>query len=138
MRSYWGLLSMGPVVLGLAWALCAAEPAEEGYAPVSPAAAVHAALRANLKVVQDWLAGKDFASAARDAQGLTALAHLYACQGSDPSWRDRTAALAGSCSRLGAAAGKQDAAACDRLMRECADLLDNLAKRSPGPRAVAA
>jgi hypothetical protein len=92
----------------------------------------------NLKVVQDWLAGKDFASAARDAQALTALAHLHAFRGRDPGWRDKTAALAGACSRLAAAAGKKDAAACDRLARECNGLLDDLAKQSPGPRAAAA
>jgi hypothetical protein len=122
--------------LGLPWALSTADPVEEGYSPVSPAPAVHGALQSSLKAVQDWLAGKDFSSAAQDAQGLTALAHLYAYQGRDPGWRDATAALADACSRLASAAGKQDAAGCDKLVRECSRLLDDLARRSPGTRAA--
>jgi hypothetical protein len=138
MRPHWQFPLIGLAVLGLSWTPTPAEPAAEGYTPVSPAPAVHAALQANLKEVQTWLAGRDFVSAARDAQGLTALAHLYGFQGSDRAWRDRTAALADACSRLGAAAGSKDAAACERLARECTGILDDLARRSPGSRTVAA
>src|SRR5262249_48345001 len=107
MRLRWRTILIGMAALGLPCTLRTAEPAEEGYAPVSPPPAVHAALQSSLKAVQDWLGGKDFASAAQEAQGLTALAHLYAYQGSDPGWRDQTRALADVCSRLTAAAGKQ-------------------------------
>jgi hypothetical protein len=135
-RAYWRTALIGMAALGLPWTFSPAEPAEEGYAPVSPPGAVHAALQSSLKAVQDWLGGKDFASAAREVQGLTALAHLYACQGRDPAWRDKTAALIDASSRLGTAAGKEDAAGCERLVEECARLLEDLARRSPGARAA--
>jgi hypothetical protein len=136
MRPYWQFALIGLAVLGLAWTPAPAAPGGEGYLPVTPPATLHAALQGNLKEVQDWLAGKDFASAARDARGLTALAHLYGFQGTDRTWRDRTAALAEACSRLSAAAGRKDAAGCDEVVRECTRLLDELRKRTPGSRAA--
>jgi hypothetical protein len=128
---------LGEVVLAslLAGVVTATGPPEDGYAPVAPPPALDAALRSSLKTVRDWIEDGDFASAVRDAQGLTALAHLYAYQGSDPTWRARTTALADASSRLSAAARDKDPAACERLLRECATHLDDLACRSPGPPA---
>jgi hypothetical protein len=136
MRAYWRTALIGMAVLGLPWTFSPAEPAEEGYAPVSPPGAIHAALQSSLKAVRDWLGSKDFASAAQESQGLTALVHLYACQGSDPVWREKTAALADASSRLRAAAGKEDAAGCERAVGECTRLLEDLGRRSPGARAA--
>ncbi len=115
-----------------------AEPAEEGYSPVSPPSAVHAALRSSLKAIRDWLDGKDFASAAQESQGLVALAHLYVRQGSDPAWREKATALAAASGQLAAAAGKQDAAGCDRAVGEAGRLLDDLSRRDPGARPAGA
>jgi hypothetical protein len=133
MRVY-GRLALIGLALVLSGAFAPAEPAEEGYVPVSPPSAVHTALRSSLKEIRDWLGGKDFASAAQEAQGLVALAHLYANQGGDPAWREKTAALADAAARLAAAAGKQDAAGCDQYARDSARLLDDLAGRNPGAR----
>ena len=80
------------------------EPAKQGYSPVTPPAAVHAALRLELKVAQEWIKDKDFASAIQSCQGLTSLAHLYSNQGSEPVWRTKTSDLANSFSQLASAA----------------------------------
>ncbi len=133
MRAFGRMALIAMAAGGLSWAY-PVEPAEEGYLPVAPPSAVHAALQSSLKAVRDWLGGKDFVSAAQEVQGLKALVHLYAQQGSDPAWRDKTAALADVSSRLAAAIGKQDAAGCDQQVRACARLLDDLARRSPGAR----
>jgi hypothetical protein len=135
MRPRWQRVLIGAAVLGLLAALPAAEPADEGYSPVAAPQAVHAALQSTLDTVRDWLGRKDFASAARDAEGVAALADLQAHQGTDPGWRERAATLADTAGRLAAAARGKDAAGCDRLARECTRLLDDLAGRSPGPRA---
>ena len=124
----------GFVVLGLSCGLCAADPTDEGYSPVTPKPTLDAALRSSLKTVRDWLNDKDFASTARETQGLAALAHLYTYQGGDRVWRVRATALADTCSRLSAAARKKDADTCDKLVVECTVLLDELAARSPGER----
>ena len=132
---HWRTLLTG-LVVGLLAGLSLAEPAGEGYSPVVPPASVHAALQSTLKTVQDWLADKDYASAAEAGQALTALAHLYTYQGSQPAWREKTTALAETSTRLTAAAQKKDAAACARLAQECGRLLEDLAGSSPGDRPV--
>lgn len=106
--------------------------AAPAYAPVAPAKALHAALESNLKLVGGWLDEADFISAAQAAQGLDVLAWLYAHQGDEPRWRERTAALRQACAGLVAAARRQDAAACAKAARACADLLIVLAKAPPG------
>ncbi|HEY7314021.1 MAG TPA: hypothetical protein VH643_32020 [Gemmataceae bacterium] len=122
------------VLSGLLAGLCLAAPADEGYSPVAPAAALDAALRSSLKTVRDWINDGDFVSAARDAQGLAVLAHLYGHQGGDRVWRERTTALTDAATGLAAAARSKDAAVCTKQMEQCARLLDDLAKRSPGAR----
>jgi cytochrome c556 len=116
--------------------LCLAEPVDEGYSPVASAPALDAALRSQLKTVRDWVNDQDFVSAGRDAQGLAVLAHLYAHQGGERGWRERTTALANAATRLAAAARGKDADACGKQMEECTRLLDDLAKRSPGAPAL--
>jgi hypothetical protein len=123
------LLAMTAVLAGL----CAAEPGAEGYRPVAPAGAVHAAVRSSLKAVQDWLDEKDLPSAAQAAQGLSALAHLYARQGSKDDWRSKADALADACTRLAQSARGKDAAACARHLAECRRFLGELAGEPPGP-----
>lgn len=137
MGSRWRRIGGGLFVSALLAGLClAAGPADEGYSPVAPAAALDAVLRSSLKTVQDWINDKDFVSAGRDSQGLAVLAHLYAHQGGDRIWRERSTALAESASRLAAAARSKDAVACTKQMEECTRLLDDLAKRSPGVRGT--
>lgn len=127
-------IGSGLVLSGLLAGLCLAAPAEEDYSPVAPAPALDATLRSSLKTVRDWINDGDFVSAARNAQGLAVLAHLYAHQGGDRVWRERTTALTEAAIRLAAAARSKDAALCTKQMDECARLLDDLAKRSPGAR----
>jgi hypothetical protein len=122
--------------LGLLSGLVVAAPSEEGYAPVAPIGAVHAAVRDGLKVVQDWLDEKDFASAAQAALGLKALCRLYVYQRGDPGWRERAAALADTAARLAAAARDKDPAACARLVRDAERLLDELDKGPTGARTI--
>jgi len=109
-----------------------AEPPEQGFSPVTPPAALQVALRLELKVMQDWINDKDFASALQSCQGLTSLAHLYSYQGSEPAWRTKTSDLAKTCSQLASAVRNKDADACSRLVKECHRLLDELAKTQPG------
>jgi hypothetical protein len=122
--------------LGLLGGLVAAAPSEEHYSPVAPVGAVHAAVRGGLKVVQDWLDEKDFASAAQAALGLKALCRLYVYQRDDSGWRERAAALAETAARLAAAARDKDPAACARLVREAEQLLDELGKAPTGTRST--
>jgi hypothetical protein len=124
----------GLVVSGLLASLCLAAPGDEGYSPVAPAPALEAALRSSLKSVGDWINDGDFLSAARDAQGLAVLAHLYGHQGGDRVWRERTTALTEAATRLVAAARSKNAAVCVKQMEECTRLHDDLAKRLPGAR----
>ncbi len=107
------------------------------YSPVAPPSALQAALESNLKLARGWLDEADFISAAQAAQGLEALAWLYAHQGDELPWRERTAALRRACAGLVAVARRKDAAACEKAARSCADLLDALAKAPPaGARPV--
>lgn len=129
--------------LGLASALAAAAVTMNGsqgnasrgaatsYSPVAPAAAIHAGLQANLKIVRDWLADRDFASAAESAQGLVLLADVYAHQSVEAQWQDRAARLADACRKLAAEAKAERVEAADAAARECARLLDELARHPP-------
>jgi hypothetical protein len=109
-----------------------AEPAQNGYSPITPPSALHTALRSELKIVQGWVNDRDFASADQTTQGLTALAQLYRAQGSEPAWREKTTALANLCSRLGSAARNKDGPECNRLTQELGRLLDDLVKTRAG------
>ena len=124
------------LLLGLMAGHSPAEPAAEVYAPVAPAPAVHAALRDNLKTVEDWLDRKDYLSAAQSTQAVTALAQLYGYQGNDATWREKTTSLAEASSRLASAARNKDATACTKQVQECNRLLDDLAKAAPGDRVA--
>jgi hypothetical protein len=112
----------------------AAEPAADAYTPVAPPPAVHAAVRDNLKTVEDWIDRKDFASAAESSHSIAALAHLCTYQGSEPAWKDKTASLLDASSRLATAIRGKDAAACAKQIQQCNRLLDELAKTTPGDR----
>jgi hypothetical protein len=122
----------GALLLGVLCSCLLAEPPEQGYSPVSPPAAVRAALHLELKVVRGWIQDRDFASTVQTCQGLTSLAHLHRYRGSEPAWRAKTGELAKACSRLASAARSKDAGECSRLVMECHRLLDELAKTPPG------
>ncbi len=108
------------------------------YTPVATPRALLTALRMNLKIVEGWLNDRDYASAGQTAQGLIVLAQLQAYQSGDKDWQLRTKALAEAGGRLLAATKKKDPAACEKSVRECAVLLDELAKRPvPGPKVTA-
>lgn len=123
------------LILGVLCTCLLAEPAEKGYAPVTPPSAVQAALDLELKVMQGWINDKDFSSAVQTSQGLMSLAHLYGHQGSESAWRAKTSDLATTCSRLASAARSKDPGECARLVNECRRLLDELAKTPPGSPA---
>jgi hypothetical protein len=113
------------------------EPAD-GFRPIAPASALHAALQANLKIVQNWLDDKDYASAVQTALGVQVLVHLYSYQSNQPAFRDRVAALSAGCTRLVQAAQAKDGAGCQKAMRECEALLAELAREPPaGEKALA-
>lgn len=129
------------IALGIAACLLSAVPvsstrvdapkvSEAGYVPVAPVSALHAALESCLKQVGDWLKDGDFASAEQTAQGLEALAWLHDFQGGDAR-RRKASALRDACAGLINAVRHKDAAACDRAMRACSDLLGELAKLKP-------
>lgn len=100
-----------------------------GYTPVATPRALLTALRNNLKIVEDWLNDKDYASAEQTAQGLIVLAQLQGYQSANKEWQQRTKALAEAGGRLLAATKKKDAAACAKSVQECTDLLDALTKQ---------
>ena len=107
------------------------------YTPVAPPRALLTALRTNLKIVEDWLNDKDYASAGQTTQGLIVLAQLQAYQSADKDWQQRTKALAEAGGRLLAATKKKDAAACEKSVQECAALLDGMAKQpATGPKVT--
>ncbi|MBI1918090.1 MAG: hypothetical protein HYS12_25645 [Planctomycetes bacterium] len=132
---------LGAIALGLVASLLPSVPvspadadvpraAAKGYAPVAPVSALHAALESNLKQVRSWLDDGDFDSAEQTAHGLAALAWLHGFQGED-AWRRKTSALRDACAGLSTALRRKNAAACDRAMRACSDLLAELAKMKP-------
>jgi cytochrome c556 len=109
----------------------------EGYAPVAPPSAVHAALKANLKMVNDWLSDQDFTSAAETAEGLVVLAHVNQCFSDRPAWREKATSLRDACERLVARAKAKDATGCEEASRQCATLLAELGDNLPsGDRAA--
>jgi hypothetical protein len=127
-----GLLALGVCcLLHVSAASSGVEPASDGYAPVSPASAIHAAVQSSLKLVQDWLADKDFLSATEASQELTAVAQLYAYQSARPDWRSRTAILRETCLRLTAATRAKDADRCAKAVAECQRTLSDLATDPP-------
>ena len=127
--------ALAGLLLGCLLLCPASEPAP---APVTPASAIHAALKSNLEQVRSWLADGDFASAAQAGRGLSALAWLAEQQGDAPGWRRQTAALRRACATLEAAARRKDVVASARAADSCAALLAALAKEKPGdPRAGA-
>ena len=69
-----------PLLLTLMCGVYVGAPPATTYTPVSPAAPIHAALQSSLKLTQDWLNEKDFASAGQSVQELSALAQLYGYQ----------------------------------------------------------
>lgn len=110
----------------------------ESFSPVAPPAAVHAALKSNLKLVNDWLSDQDFASAAETAEGLVVLAHVYRCYCDQSAWREKAASLREACEDLVARAKAKDAAGCEKASQQCARLLDDMGDDPPsGDRPAA-
>jgi cytochrome c556 len=103
----------------------------EGFSPVAPPAAVRAALKTNLKLVNDWLSDRDFASAAETAEGLVVLANVYQCYSDQSAWREKAASLREACEDLVTRAKTKDAAGCDEASRRCATLLAELGEKLP-------
>jgi hypothetical protein len=104
----------------VAWrALPGAEPtAPEAFSPVAPAAAIHAAIASNLKILQGWLDDRDYASAAQTAEVLVALVRIYRYQSEQPEWREQTEAAVKASAELVAAAKRKDAEGCRQHVRE--------------------
>ena len=129
----WRAANPAGVLALTASAVCLAFTAapDETYTPVAPAAAIDAALRSNLKLVQDWLKDRDFASATEVAEGLSVLAQVYQYQSTAADWRDRTRRLCEECSRLIALAKNKDATGCDGVVLECGTLLEDLRRKLP-------
>ncbi len=121
--------------IGIAGALLSCEAgqsaAPDPYVPVAPPAALHAAVRSNLKLVRHWLGEKDFVSAAQSAKGLAAVAQLYGYQGSEPGWKKRIAALGEATGRLADAVRRHSLPDCEKAAAECDRSLDELAKNPP-------
>lgn len=109
----------------------------ESFSPVAPAAALHAALRANLKLANDWLNDQDFASAAETAEGLVVLANVYKCYSDQSAWREKATALREACEDLVARAKGKDVNGCEKASQQCARLLAELGENPPsGDRTV--
>jgi hypothetical protein len=119
------------IVSAIGFAAATQRTTPEPFSPVAPAAAINAALRSNLKLVQDWLKDRDYASAAETAEGLAVLAQAYQCQSAQSGWRERVAALRESCSILVAQAKARDAAGCTQAVASCAALLAELSQNLP-------
>ena len=98
----------------------------DGYSPVAPPSAVHAALKANLKLVNDWLSDEDFTSAAETAEGLIVLADVYRCYSEQLAWREKAVSLRDACEGLVARAKAKDAAGCEKELQQCGRLLADL------------
>ena len=104
---------------------------QASFSPVAPPAAVHAALKANLKLVNDWLSDQDFASAAETAGGLVVLANVYRCYGDQSAWREKATALREACDDLVARAKNKDVSGCEKATQQCATLLAELGQNPP-------
>lgn len=125
------------LILAAAGFCLSADNAASRYTPVSPPRALHTALKINLRIAQDWLNDQDYASAGQTAQGLIVLAQLYGYQSAQPEWQQRTKALAEASGRLLGATKKKDAAACEKSVAACTELLEELAKHPPaGPKVT--
>lgn len=138
MRSRWPASVCGWFVLVGFGLLLSRAPGQTGsadepnsYVPLGAPAALHWALQAQVKAVRDWLAEKDYGSAAQTTRGLTTLAHLYGQRFADPAWKKRCDGLVEASNRLAAAAGKKSAPECQTAVEECGKLLDELGKNQP-------
>lgn len=101
------------------------------YVPAAPPAALNAAVRSNLKLVQHWLSEKDFVSAAEATQGLATVAQLYSYQSTDPDWRKRVGVLQQAIAQLAEAVRRRSLPDCKKAAGMCDRLLDDLAKSPP-------
>ncbi len=117
--------------VGLAGGLLLPEGACSSSASAEPAAAVHAVIESQLKLVRQWLDDKDFDSATEAARGLLTLAQLYGHQGTDADWNKRSALLQKACARLADAVQRNSAAESAKAAAECARLLDDMRDHPP-------
>jgi hypothetical protein len=125
------------MLLALAGFCVSAADEDSSYTPVATPKALQRALRVNLKIVEDWVNDKDYVSAVQTTHGLIVLAQLYGYQSTDKDWQQRTKTLAEASGRLLVAARQKDETGCAKSVRECADLLEAMAKQPPtGPKVV--
>lgn len=101
------------------------------YAPVGSLASMHLALHSQLKAAKDWVAEKDYVSAAQTGRGLGVLAQLYSYQFTDEGWRTHCNSLAAASNKLVEAAGRKAAGDCEKASEECTRLIDDLAGKQP-------
>jgi hypothetical protein len=126
----WLVLASGVLLLGgRGHSQTKEDPAT--YAPVGSLASMHLVLQSQLKAVKDWVAEKDFVSAAQTGRGLNTLAQLYSYQFADEGWRTHCSALATASNKLVEAAGKKAAGDCEKASEECTRLIDDLAAKQP-------
>lgn len=130
MRFGWPAARMG--LFGLVAVLVGAVDAQQsGYVPVAPPAAVNAAVRSNVKLVRNWVAERDYQSAAESTRGLALAIQLYGCQSAAPEWRKQIGTLQEQVGKLDDAVKRKSAADCDKVLADCDRLLDDLAKNAP-------
>jgi hypothetical protein len=103
----------------------------ESFTPVAPPAALHGAMKANMKILQGWLDNGDFTSAAETTEGLILLANIYGCHSDEPSWKEKAAGLKAAFQLLMTRAREKDAAGCEKASQACATLLEELADSQP-------
>lgn len=103
----------------------------DSFSPVAPAAALHAAMKANLKLANDWLVDQDFTSAAEAAEGLVVLANVYKCYSDQSAWREKATALREACEDLIARAKDKDVSGCEKAVQQCDKLLAEAGANPP-------
>jgi len=109
-----------------------------GYTPAAPPAALVAALRSQWKVVGDWVAERDFASAAQAARCLKPLTDLAAVQSDQADWTNGITQLRSRHDALSDAIRRKDAGAAEQARAAAGQVLDVLAKLpAPAQRSVA-
>ncbi|MBL8800146.1 MAG: cytochrome c [Planctomycetia bacterium] len=101
------------------------------YTPVGSLASMHLVLQSQLKAVKDWVAEKDFVSAAQTGRGLNTLAQLYGYQFADEGWRTHCNSLAAASNKLVEAASKKSVPECQQAADDCTRLIDGLAEKQP-------
>jgi hypothetical protein len=124
--SGWLGLLAGILLPGGSAPLLSAQPAD-GLSPVASPPAMVAGLRSQLKVVQDWIKEKDFASAAQANQGLQTLTELAAAFNDHDDWRKTILVLQLWGRQLAVAIQNKNPQTADAAARQYATFLGKLA-----------